>query len=106
MKIKKAIVGIALVAASLTACGFDKSNDFELVSESYTVKSGDTLWDISSKYIEKNTYGKRDIREFTHGIIELNYDEVFKDRKPGEIHVGDDLKINYFVKKEHREEVK
>lgn len=68
-----------------------------LVSETYTVKCGDTLWDISQQYIVKNTYGPREIREFYHGIIELNYD-LFADRMPGEIHPGDKIKINYFVK--------
>lgn len=68
-----------------------------LVSETYTVKPGDTLWNISQQYITKNTYGPREIREFYHGIIEINY-ELFKERKPGEIHPGDTITINYFVK--------
>lgn len=67
-----------------------------LVSEMYTVKSGDTLTDISYQFMKKSSV-KRDIREFREGIIELNYDRIFKDRYPhGLIIAGDQLEINYW----------
>jgi hypothetical protein len=69
-----------------------------LVTEYYTVQN-EVLWDIAAKFIDKNTYGTRDIREFISGIIELNYDRVFKDRPRGEVHLGDVLQINYWIKK-------
>jgi len=88
---------IAMALLFAVSCGEGSEPGNSLVSETYTVKAGDTLWDISQRYITKNTYGPREIREFYHGILELNYD-LFADRKPGEIHPGDKIKINYFVK--------
>ena len=69
-----------------------------LISETYIVQRGDNLWDISAKYAAKNTYGTREIREFYYGIIANNFEAVFKNRQPGELHPGDRLIINYFVK--------
>ena len=69
-----------------------------MITDTYVVNEGDTFWDVSRKYLDKNTYGPRDIREFKEGIIELNYYSVFADRKDGEIYPGDTLKINYWVR--------
>ena len=88
---------IAMVLLLVVSYGEGSEPANSLVSETYTVKSGDTLWGISQQYIIKNTYGSREIREFYHGIIELNYD-LFTGRVPGEIHPGDKIIINYFVK--------
>lgn len=91
------IMLIAIIALAITSCG-NAENKGTLRSEIYIVKAGDTLWDISAKYMERNTYGKRDIREFYHGIIENNYDSVFKDRKGCEIYPGDKLVITWWEK--------
>lgn len=48
----------------------------------------------------KNTGTRREIREFYHGIIELNYDKIFVDRADGLIIPGDELKINYWILEE------
>lgn len=88
---------IVLTLVFMVSCSEGSEHANCLVTEIYTVKSGDTLWEIAQQYITKNTYGPREIREFYHGIIELNYD-LFADRVPGEIHPGDKLTINYFVK--------
>lgn len=92
---KELLIGLALVATAFTANGFDHKG--ELVEDTYMVVQGDTLWSISAKYIEKNTHGPRDIREFISGIVELNYDRVFKGRKPSMIYPGDELRINYWT---------
>lgn len=90
---------IILLVALLASCG---NGSYEgagtLVTETYVVQTGDTLWAISEQFMQKNTYGPRDIREFYHGVIELNYDTVFKNRQPGEIRPGDRLQINYWTK--------
>ncbi|HML33805.1 LysM peptidoglycan-binding domain-containing protein [Sporomusa sphaeroides] len=70
----------------------------KLVTEIYIVQHGDVLWDIAATYMDKNTYGPREIREFYHGIIELNSETVFAGRVPGLILPGDRLQINYWVK--------
>ncbi|QDR80201.1 hypothetical protein SPTER_15190 [Sporomusa termitida] len=68
-----------------------------LVTETYTVVTGDTLDVISYQFIKKSSV-RRDVREFREGIIQLNWEEVFKNRYPhGLIRPGDKLKINYWV---------
>lgn len=90
------VILLFLILSMITSCGATQGG--QMVTETYTVQPGDTLWAISEQYIQKNTYGPRDIREFYYGVIELNYDTVFKDRLPGEIYPGDKLIINYWVK--------
>ena len=91
------VVVVALAVLILTGAA-DAKYPGHMITDTYVVNEGDTLWDISRKYMDKNTYGPRDIREFKEGIIELNYDSVFADRKDGEIYPGDTLKINYWVR--------
>lgn len=91
------LIFIGLVIVLLTSCGNTEPQG-TLVTETYIVRPGDTLWAISEQFMRKNTYGPRDIREFYHGVIELNYETVFKGRKPGEIYPGDRLQINYWTK--------
>lgn len=86
---------VAVIIVALTSCGSTEPKA-TLVSETYIVQSGDTLWTIADHYMAKNTYGTRDIREFYHGIIELNYDSVFASRPDRMIHPGDRLLINYW----------
>jgi len=91
----KQLVLAGLIAAAVASCGNAELKG-HLVSETYIVKSGDTLTDISYQFMKKSSV-KRDIREFREGIIELNYDRVFKDRYPhGLIIAGDHLQINYW----------
>ena len=88
-----ALIGLLIV--TLTSCGSAEPKG-TLVTETYIVQPGDTLWSISEKYMAKNIYGSRDIREYYHGIIELNYETVFANRPNSLIYPGDELQINYW----------
>lgn len=63
----------------------------------YTVKTGDTLYDIAEAHLPLNTGGRRYILEFEESIVELN-PELWEDR--GKIYPGQQLKISYWVKEE------
>lgn len=92
---------VGIVAMLFIACtGIGSAEDpptGTLVTETYVVVPGDTLWSISAKYMDKNSFGRRDIREFNESIIELNYDNVFSKRPDKMIYPGDRLQINYWV---------
>ncbi|MPM34909.1 hypothetical protein SDC9_81499 [bioreactor metagenome] len=90
------ILLVAVIALAVTSCG-NTSQKGVMHSEVYTVSRGDTLWDISAKYIDRNTHGSRDIREFYCGIIENNW-QVFEGRRHGDVHAGDKLTITWWTK--------
>lgn len=96
-----AICSMVVGSAAVFIGGTNDHTNAELVQEVYTVQRGDTLWSISAEYMQKNNYGPRDIREFIHGIVESNYDDVFRHRDGNhDVYPNDKLKINYWVKKE------
>lgn len=96
---KSILYPVVLAMALLVLSGAaDAKYPGHMVTETYVVQSGDNLWSIAGRYLEKNTYGSRDIREFKEGIIELNFDRVFSGRTDQDIYPGDELKINYWVK--------
>ena len=70
----------------------DRSN-YEPIVLIHYVSSGDTVWDISKRYLPENRY----ILEFQQGIIEENWDSVFSKRggmgKSAMLLPGDELKI-------------
>ena len=91
------VILAVLMILSVLYCG---NAGGKSVTETYIVKPNDTLWQIASQYVDKNTCGARDVREFYWGIIENNY-ELFKDRAPRrDIYPGDKLEIVYFVKED------
>lgn len=95
--IKKVLAGAALGGVAVISSGFYDGNQ-QLVTETYTVKKGDTLWGIASEYLKKNTGGQRYILEFEQGIIEINPE--LQDGNAGHIRPGQKITINYFVKEE------
>lgn len=84
------ITAIAVVGA-LVGC---YSGNNKTVKETYVVQEGDTLWNIASTYMEKNTGSQRYIREFQQEIIARNPEMWFKG---GAVHPGQEIKITYCV---------
>jgi nucleoid-associated protein YgaU len=100
--LRKLVIGCLIASSAMVLTGGIKNNhaNYELVQDVYTVERGDTLWSIADQYMKKNTYGPRDIREFISGIVELNYDDVFKSRDGNHyIYPNDKLKINYWIER-------
>ena len=103
MKAKEIICAGLLLAGAFFCLG--SSDDAKppagatLVTETYVVRPGDTLDAIALQYMQKNTYGPRDVREFREGIIEGNYD-LFTKQGRSVIRPGDSLKITYWEKGE------
>ena len=91
-RVAAAIIGGALAVTLLT--GF-YDGDQKLVQTVYTVKDGDTLREISERFLPLNTGGRRYILEFEEGIVQLN-PELWENR--GDIRPGQQIKINYWVK--------
>lgn len=94
--VKKSLTAAALIGAAVICAGFYDGNQ-QYVEEVYTVQKGDTLWDISSEYMKKNTGGRRYILEYMSGIRESNPWLV---ETHDQLHPGDKLIISYWVKKE------
>nr|DAX49061.1 MAG TPA: Lysin motif [Caudoviricetes sp.] len=99
------LIGGAFVAAASLFSGavnpWDDGRDAVLVEEVYTVRPGDTLWDIAEEYVAKNTATRRYILEYKAGMEELN--PWLLDRK-GEIYPGDRITVTYWVKGEEVKE--
>ena len=93
----KKILIAAILCVAMASYSNNSHSQGRLVSETYIVKTGDTLWKISEQFIQKNTYGPRDIREFYHGILENNQ-ELFSGRQPSDIYPGDKLTVNYWTR--------
>ena len=91
-RVAAAVIGGALAVTLLTGA---YSGDQKLVETVYTVRKGDTLRDISERFLPLNTGVRRYIREFEEGIVELN-PELWENR--GSIYPGQEIRINYWVK--------
>lgn len=92
-RVAAAVIGGAIAVTLLT--GF-YDGEQELVETVYTVREGDTLRDISERFLPLNTGGRRYILEFEQGIVELN-PPLWENR--GNIRPGQQIRINYWVKK-------
>ena len=101
---KTALIGGAFVAVAALCSGacnpWDDGKNAVVIEEVYTVKQGDTLWDIAETYCSKNTGTRRYILEYKEGIYENN--PWLVDRK-GLICPGDQLVLTYWVKNEEEE---
>lgn len=68
------------------------ASPYRLVEAEYTVQAGDSLESIAQAYMEKNTYGPRELKEFKSGIVQLNDWLLTRD-----LQAGDKVKVNYWV---------
>ena len=98
-------VVIALMMAALFVSVGNVSEAAEVVHRSWTVvhvsyeaQEGDTLDSIAETYVQKNTYGVRDVSEFKEGIRELNDWLLTRDLKKGDV-----LRINYWERVNKKE---
>ena len=73
----------------------EEHNNYSFITEKYTVLKNDTLFSITQKFMNKNTYGKREFNEFREGIIENNPQLDGRDVLTDEV-----LIITYWVKNE------
>ena len=100
----KALIGGGLLACAICTAGMDMIEERPnavLVEEVYTVRPGDTLWNICEEYVAKNTGTVRYILEYKEGIYENN--PWLVDRK-GLIRPGDQLVLTYWVKNKEEQE--
>ena len=93
------IAGLAILLAGAASEPWNDGRNAVLVEETYTVKSGDTLWDIAETYCAKNTGSRRYILEYKSGVEENN--PWLLDRH-GMIYPGDRLTLTYWVKGEEQ----
>lgn len=68
------------------------ASPYQLVEAEYTAQAGDSLDTIAAAYMEKNTYGPREIREFKSGIVQLNDWLLQRD-----VQAGDTVRVNYWI---------
>ena len=93
--LRKIALMAVLAAVVLTTCGCQPEQG-TLVEETYTVKTGDTLWNICEEYTAKNcktTY----VLETKYEIEAMN--PWLKDSR-GIIYPGEKIKIAYYVREE------
>lgn len=83
---------MALIIGYTSVCF---ANSYELIQDKYVAQTGDSLDSITVAYMSKNTYGSREFKEFRAGIMELNPWLLKRD-----VHEGDVIRINYWVKGE------
>ena len=98
------LIGGAFVAAAALFSGavnpWDDGKNAVLVEETYTVRPGDTLWDIAERYLAKNSGTRRYILEYKSGI-EGNNPWLLE--RHGMIYPGDKLTLTYWVKGEEEQ---
>ena len=100
---KAAVAGGIVAGAAILCAGMATQEDTHavLVEEVYTVRPGDTIWDIAEEYSAKNTGTRRYILEYKSEMEELN--PWLVERK-GEIYPGDKLTLTYWVKNKEEQE--
>jgi len=84
-----------LLVAILLSCGSIEAKEFTTVA--YTVSAGDTMDSIAQTYLPPDRGdSEQAFEEFKEGIFEYNYERVFVNRLPYEVHEGDCLYITFW----------
>lgn len=85
----------ALIAVLLAGCNPAEAKEFTTVV--HIVGIGDTLDSIAQTYLPSDRGdSKQAFAEFKEGIFEYNFDSIFINRKPYEVHLGDKLLITFW----------
>lgn len=90
---KRFIITVGLSLAMNANCLAASQTPWVLNHETYLVQAEDTIESIAQVYMEKNTYGQREQKEFISGIEQLN--PWLLDRG---ISSGDKIEVNFWSK--------
>ena len=94
-QMKHCLICFLLLGSAWLSCGFYFADETELVQETYTVRSGDTLRGISERYLAQNTGKNSYILEFEQEIKELN---PWLQERHGQLLPGDEIIICYCIR--------
>lgn len=87
----------ALIAVLLTSCNPAEAGGKEFTTIVHIVAASDTLDTIAQAYLPSDRGDSHQaFAEFKEGIFEYNYDRIFVNRKPYEVHTGDRLLITFW----------
>lgn len=89
------LIVFCLILFSSACFASSLSKPWIFVQDVHLVRQGETLDSIAQDFMKKNTYGQREIHEFTEGIKELN---PWLEKR--DIHYANILYINYWIKKD------
>lgn len=89
----KRITLVVIIIFLMSSACFAMETPWTMNQETYVVQEGDTLESIAIEYMEKNTYGTREQKEFISGIKELNPWLLSR-----EIQTNDKIEITFWTK--------
>jgi hypothetical protein len=95
---KNVVLGLLLIGCVIMTTGATNRPNVKLVSETIVIYTGDTISDIAGQYMTKNTGTRRQLDEFTEGIIELNYDLLKERPSHCIVYPDDQIKVNYWIR--------
>ena len=90
---KKGFVAVFVVGMMILTSGMTFAS-WKLIEDTYTVQQGETLDEITDKFIPLNTYAPREHNEFKSGIRELNRSLW---ERGSEVVPGETIRINYWI---------
>lgn len=105
MVIEKKLIAIVMLGfiAFAAACGCaiaQRPPESAKRSEVYTVRSGDTLWQIAEIYLDKNTYGPQYLPDYLEGIRQNPENKAIFEDRSRPLQIGDKVVMVYWVKED------